>query len=120
MSARTSVLPAPHGGELNVCALSFPPPTFRVSGFRQIAGLHTHAVDCTQVQSAVLRSGSLTCASAPDLTDPTPVPVALCCHRPPGTGTSPRGHGLALAETRSEEHTSELQSLRHLVCRLLL
>src|ERR1035438_7172251 len=26
----------------------------------------------------------------------------------------------ALAEFRSEEHTSELQSLRHLVCRLLL
>src|ERR1035441_3882318 len=25
-----------------------------------------------------------------------------------------------LEETRSEEHTSELQSLRHLVCRLLL
>src|SRR5437899_10145015 len=25
-----------------------------------------------------------------------------------------------LSETRSEEHTSELQSLRHLVCRLLL
>src|SRR5262247_4368833 len=25
-----------------------------------------------------------------------------------------------LAHTRSEEHTSELQSLRHLVCRLLL
>src|SRR5262245_63985580 len=28
------------------------------------------------------------------------------------------GHGLA--DSRSEEHTSELQSLRHLVCRLLL
>src|SRR5262245_63455290 len=27
---------------------------------------------------------------------------------------------LARAEVRSEEHTSELQSLRHLVCRLLL
>src|SRR5437899_5515911 len=27
---------------------------------------------------------------------------------------------LELIETRSEEHTSELQSLRHLVCRLLL
>src|SRR5438045_6109982 len=26
----------------------------------------------------------------------------------------------ALRESRSEEHTSELQSLRHLVCRLLL
>src|ERR1039458_2927687 len=28
-------------------------------------------------------------------------------------------NGLALVEHRSEEHTSELQSLRHLVCRLL-
>src|SRR5262245_62185552 len=27
---------------------------------------------------------------------------------------------LYVADTRSEEHTSELQSLRHLVCRLLL
>src|ERR1039458_10639373 len=31
-------------------------------------------------------------------------------------GSSP----LKTASTRSEEHTSELQSLRHLVCRLLL
>src|SRR5205814_10524376 len=30
------------------------------------------------------------------------------------------GHSRAMAEIRSEEHTSELQSLRHLVCRLLL
>src|SRR5437899_7369302 len=30
-------------------------------------------------------------------------------------------HGVAIGvEDRSEEHTSELQSLRHLVCRLLL
>src|SRR5262245_62933788 len=28
--------------------------------------------------------------------------------------------GLVHRDTRSEEHTSELQSLRHLVCRLLL
>src|ERR1039458_1630448 len=28
--------------------------------------------------------------------------------------------GRAISITRSEEHTSELQSLRHLVCRLLL
>src|SRR5258705_6687935 len=33
----------------------------------------------------------------------------------------PRRDGQAgVAEARSEEHTSELQSLRHLVCRLLL
>src|ERR1035438_6867080 len=31
-----------------------------------------------------------------------------------------RYYWLLLAESRSEEHTSELQSLRHLVCRLLL
>src|ERR1039458_2104007 len=29
-------------------------------------------------------------------------------------------HRLEIFNTRSEEHTSELQSLRHLVCRLLL
>src|SRR5947199_2468245 len=33
-----------------------------------------------------------------------------------GRGTQPSAHEPA----RSEEHTSELQSLRHLVCRLLL
>src|SRR5437899_8820791 len=33
----------------------------------------------------------------------------------PLAGSDPEGH-----EGRSEEHTSELQSLRHLVCRLLL
>src|SRR5438045_6374389 len=30
------------------------------------------------------------------------------------------GRAVATADLRSEEHTSELQSLRHLVCRLLL
>src|SRR5437899_7210806 len=33
---------------------------------------------------------------------------------------APRLHRVAVGSTRSEEHTSELQSLRHLVCRLLL
>src|SRR5262245_62209669 len=45
-----------------------------------------------------------------------------------GTGTpdfvigavNPRGVGMMPNAERSEEHTSELQSLRHLVCRLLL
>src|SRR5262245_63088424 len=32
----------------------------------------------------------------------------------------PGGHEDLAARLRSEEHTSELQSLRHLVCRLLL
>src|ERR1035441_5436952 len=34
--------------------------------------------------------------------------------------TSRRGAGTRACRVRSEEHTSELQSLRHLVCRLLL
>src|SRR5947199_714637 len=41
-----------------------------------------------------------------------------------GRGTAPIGHRddqVAVVDgPRSEEHTSELQSLRHLVCRLLL
>src|SRR5437899_8740561 len=36
----------------------------------------------------------------------------------PGPGSTARQY--VRDETRSEEHTSELQSLRHLVCRLLL
>src|SRR5262245_32122614 len=36
------------------------------------------------------------------------------------TGRSPSDDGTCGGSTRSEEHTSELQSLRHLVCRLLL
>src|SRR5205814_10415181 len=32
----------------------------------------------------------------------------------------PRGGCISAVAARSEEHTSELQSLRHLVCRLLL
>src|SRR5438045_7128736 len=38
-----------------------------------------------------------------------------------GTAISPRRNGRPrVNRPRSEEHTSELQSLRHLVCRLLL
>src|SRR5205814_9310893 len=40
-------------------------------------------------------------------------PAARRCPRPWALRSRP-------ARTRSEEHTSELQSLRHLVCRLLL
>src|SRR5205814_10411139 len=44
-------------------------------------------------------------------------------YRPRGDGQEalePRQHSHAYRAGRSEEHTSELQSLRHLVCRLLL
>src|SRR2546425_6847241 len=40
------------------------------------------------------------------------------CRRPRGRHRAPGGH--QQADARSEEHTSELQSLAYLVCRLLL
>src|SRR2546425_13167131 len=38
----------------------------------------------------------------------------------PQTRRTAAGHGKGTGENRSEEHTSELQSLAYLVCRLLL
>src|SRR5438045_5056313 len=52
-----------------------------------------------------------------DTTSPLPARVRVATAR----GHVPRLVWMqTLAATRSEEHTSELQSLRHLVCRLLL
>src|SRR5262245_65301929 len=42
------------------------------------------------------------------------------CPGLPSTRPATRGCRTPSRSTRSEEHTSELQSLRHLVCRLLL
>src|ERR1035438_5644223 len=40
--------------------------------------------------------------------------------RRPDLALAGKGRAVSPAAARSEEHTSELQSLRHLVCRLLL
>src|SRR5687767_15497016 len=51
-------------------------------------------------------------------------PVAFLCqcrrHRPQRRAISAKQHDVAGWSERSEEHTSELQSLAYLVCRLLL
>src|ERR1039458_8608815 len=49
-----------------------------------------------------------------------PAPGNLRRPHRPGAAASPAPLGPRLRCDRSEEHTSELQSLRHLVCRLLL
>src|SRR5258705_3985034 len=54
----------------------------------------------------------------PDFFGFTPNPLGFG-YRDLGMGTFLRS-GFGSEERRSEEHTSELQSLRHLVCRLLL
>src|SRR2546422_4875981 len=50
--------------------------------------------------------------------------IALCVSTPARTarngGSTRRERSIAFARARSEEHTSELQSRLHLVCRLLL
>src|SRR5258705_7542885 len=46
------------------------------------------------------------------------VPAGAACGVSPAAGT--RSTQDSVAPRRSEEHTSELQSLRHIVCRLLL
>src|ERR1039458_3689804 len=54
---------------------------------------------------------------------PTPeAPAVPSLHQPTVTlvACNPLGPFVTSNSTRSEEHTSELQSLRHLVCRLLL
>src|SRR5438045_7581108 len=49
-----------------------------------------------------------------------PERLAAAFHDRQGTVESGISYLESLAGNRSEEHTSELQSLRHLVCRLLL
>src|SRR5262245_53793737 len=63
----------------------------------------TKAADAAQ---ALLTRGAVLCNKALDCTA--------------NTDSRARRRGVDLIQVRSEEHTSELQSLRHLVCRLLL
>src|SRR2546425_6568609 len=63
------------------------------------------------------RADSVPALQHPDDAPPAPEASALplLWRQPPGPGGLP-----GLQEQRSEEHTSELQSLAYLVCRLLL
>src|SRR6266498_4928076 len=62
--------------------------------------------------------GPAAALAPPDLArpgGPSPAPP-----RPRALSAEPAGLGLPVVRLRSEEHTSELQSRPHLVCRLLL
>src|SRR2546425_7081163 len=80
--------------------------------FRSLIGLHDHLVRPTavgEIRTKALLDGRPT---LPDLPHPHP-------HLHPTVGEDARERG-RVALLRSEEHTSELQSLAYLVCRLLL
>src|SRR5437899_3441885 len=74
-------------------------------------GMPWDATTCNAIPSRISRSHQCLAAMSP--TPARPANLTSICWLPtsaPNFGRSPR----------SEEHTSELQSLRHLVCRLLL
>src|ERR1035438_1912479 len=93
------------------------PRTIRISGTSNFI-THLPVLDCTSNCARMIpANGAL----------PSPETGASCgaeliVRRGGGSRGPARTWGSAqqLQQTRSEEHTSELQSLRHLVCRLLL
>src|SRR5205814_8392215 len=73
------------------------------------------------VRSAVTAVATRSRADAARLTDPTSRrPTRRPKRRERPSLRNPPATFATAPSTRSEEHTSELQSLRHLVCRLLL
>src|ERR1035438_10838570 len=58
------------------------------------------------------------CSGTTASRNPSPAIFTAGCSA--ASGAEPAGTGRPSAVKRSEEHTSELQSLRHLGCRLLL
>src|SRR2546423_7690050 len=64
--------------------------------------------------TTLFRSAAFT--SFPEMTDPLPTCPSACPHNSSAT----RANSTESSARRSEEHTSELQSLAYLVCRLLL
>src|SRR3990167_5877725 len=72
----------------------------------------------TVVTRSPLRASRRTCESAPRLSRQKTQPVQQ--REPPLERPSERPPWVPLRSSRSEEHTSELQSQSNLVCRLLL
>src|SRR5205823_12125550 len=88
-----------------------------------VTGFQTWSLPICRVFGAMLWGQSLTPRARLDGPGPESMvglhgPVQPCFRGGAGTGTSTARE--VLATHRSEEHTSELQSLAYLVCRLLL
>src|SRR5207244_6969539 len=94
-----------------------PPNPAAMSQLPHAAGPNSAAAPTSMKQSPI--KGTIRTENAPPVTNPVPysssqVPGSAC-HRPARYSTT-----VSSPPTRSEEHTSELQSPDHLVCRLLL
>src|SRR3989441_2087208 len=73
-----------------------------------------------QSVACVTSTTSATFGSSPTALVRAPPPVQAISSRVVATPNTPACLGRSCASRRSEEHTSELQSLAYLVCRLLL
>src|SRR5207244_8405022 len=92
-----------------------PPPFPYTTLFRSPAGCHRLEYARCEMRDA----GCVVSAAATHPASRIPHPVALP-HRHHPIGVETRQHLTTPIGPRSEEHTSELQSPDHLVCRLLL
>src|SRR5262245_65279619 len=83
-----------------------------VRGTRRCRGQRSYETKATsgrRFRCTVVRSKSISCTALPN----------WCCLAKVSRYIV-RTEAIRISYARSEEHTSELQSLRHLVCRLLL
>src|SRR5438045_6075811 len=70
--------------------------------------------------TTLFRSSATTAPTARCSPSPSPTPAPRWCSTARPRSAPAASATAAASRRRSEEHTSELQSLRHLVCRLLL
>src|SRR5687767_15325047 len=82
-----------------------------------------HATTTPEIYTLSLHDALPICsalAPPPSPRTPAPTPAASGTSSVPRTPSPAAGDGVLGTDDRSEEHTSELQSLAYLVCRLLL
>src|SRR5205823_12331912 len=96
-----------------VSAPRMAPPTRRAPSPSPASRSQQHATSPHLPSFPTRRSSDLRARRRPGREQPPPPPAVSC--RPRGSRVARMPGGL-----RSEEHTSELQSLAYLVCRLLL
>src|SRR5205814_9493090 len=97
------------------CFSSLPPPPPRSTLFPYTTLFRSDIGKGDDFADANRRSSGIGCRS-----DCVPRRIPTCDRRPRSGLHALYRKPVARGATRSEEHTSELQSLRHLVCRLLL
>src|ERR1035438_10742659 len=88
---------------------------FAASAFAQVGGAPGAMVNQLSLSGRTVQNGSVTATQSPVPGTTTSVNTINPTLQVSGSFAGSTG-----STARSEEHTSELQSLRHLVCRLLL